>query len=604
MLINKIFKLAFFTIFINVLLTFSSYSNESSGSHISYGVSVFNKLKYSENFKHFDYVNPKATKAGRMKLASIGSFDSLNPFSIKGMPPEAINLTFDTLMSPSADEKLAAYPLIAEKVEISKDKDWVIFYINHKARWNDGTPITSDDVVFSLESMKKKSHPFYRTYYMDIKKAEKLDKYRVKIIFSKNNNREILFIASQLPILPKAYFKDKDFSKSLVEPILGSGPYTVKKFDLGHSISYERNDNYWAKDLPVNIGRYNFNFIQIDYYRDVSIAIEAFKAGEYDFRSENISKLWSKAYDIPEVKDGRIIKETIPNNSPKGMQCFVLNTRRPSFQNRKFREALNYAYDFEWANKKLFYSLYSRNKSFFGDSEFASSGLPSKEELDLLNPFKDILPSRLFTSEYKLPTTDGNENIRDNLIKASKILKEAGFFLKDMKLFDPKTGLQVKIEFVLKSGFFERIIAAYIKNLKKLGIDANIKTVSPSQYIELREDFNYDVIISWFTQKLYPGNEQFDYWYSKKAEQKGSRNYVGVKNKAVDNMVERIISAKTEKELLNASRALDRILLWNFYVVPQWHSGNYRIIYWNKFKKPKITSLYSLSVIDTWWLKD
>lgn len=584
----------------------------------SHGVSLFGDLKYPENFKHFDYVNPKAPKGGHLKLAAIGTFDSLNPFILKGVAADSMDLTFETLMVGASDEAVSGYGLIAESVETPKEGGWVIFNMRKIARWHDGTPITADDVVFSFNTIKTKGHPQYQAYYRDIKTIEKLSDYKVKFTFADKTNRELPVLAGQFPIISKAYYDKNEFDKTTIVPPLGSGPYKVKSVDAGRSITYERVKDYWAKDLPVNIGRFNFDEVQYDYYRDATVAVEALKSGEYDFRRENIARTWANAYNIPQVEDGRMIKEALPDGTPTGMQCFAFNSRRADFKNPRVREALSYAYDFEWSNKQLFFSAYTRNRSYFGNSQFASSGLPSDAELKLFKEFNDkqsslsgqkqmnpahYLPPRIFTQEYQPPVTDGSGMSRDNLIKAKKILEEEGWIIKDFKLVNPETGKPVKIEFLLYESTFERVLMPFIKNLKKLGIDASIRVVDTSQYVKRLEEFDFDVTVNWFTQGPSPGNEQINYWMSKQADVKGSRNIIGIKNPAVDFLVEKLVNADSKEQQITAARALDRVLQWNFYSIPQWYSRTHRVIYWNKLGRPEVTPPFALGVVDTWWVK-
>ncbi|MDB2414291.1 extracellular solute-binding protein [Rickettsiales bacterium] len=591
-------KISRLTSFLYLIFFLTSASNAAP----MHGISMFGDLKYDKDFAHFDYVNPDAPKGGEVTIAAIGTFDNLNPYILKGVAAEGLELTYDTLLTNSADETFSEYGLIAESIEVAEDRGSVIFNLRKEAKWHDGSAITSSDVVFSFNTIKEKGHPYYKSYYAEISKAEEINDQRVKFTFKNSGNRELPLIIGQLPIISKAYYQNNDFTKTTLNPPITSGPYKVLKVEAGRSISYQRYEDYWAKDLPVNKGRYNFDQINIDYYRDATVAVEALKAGEYDFRRENISKTWANAYNIEQIKDGRMIKEELVDGTPTGMQCFAFNTRRSNFKNPKIREALSYAYDFEWANKQLFFSAYARNSSFFGNSEFGATGLPSAAELKLLNQFKDKLPDRLFNKIYTPPTTEGDGNSRPNLIKAQQLLDEAGWPLVNMKRINPETGEQVKIEFLIASPAFERVIAPFIRNLKKLGIEGTIRSVDSSQYIKRREEFDFDIIVNWFTQGPSPGNEQLDYWHSSRADKKGSRNLIGIKNPAVDFMVNKIINAKNKDELITATRALDRILLWNFYVIPQWYSRSHRVIYWNKFGRPEVVAPYSLGFIDSWWI--
>jgi len=607
-------KFALFLLFSFLNLTFAASAEKTT---ISHGVSLFGDLKYPADFKNFAYVNPNAPKGGNVKLASIGTFDNLNPFILKGVPADGIELIFDTLMTGSADEAVSGYGLIAESVETPQDGGWVIFNLRKIARWHDGTPITADDVVFSFNIIKTKGHPQYQSIYRDVMSVEKLSETRVKFTFSNKENRELPVIVGQLPIISKAYYTKNEFDKTTLDEPLGSGAYKIRSINAGRSIVYERVKDYWAKDLPVNRGRYNFDTIQYDYYRDATVSVEALKSGEYDFRKENIARTWANAYKIQQLKDGRMVKEALPDGTPTGMQCFAFNTRRSDFKNAKVREAISYAYDFEWSNKQLFFDAYTRNRSYFGNSEFEAKGLPSKDELALFEEFKNqesrkiesktdtnsnIIDSRIFTAEYSPPKTDGSGNTRPNLIKAKQLLEEAGWKIKDYKLINPETGKPVKMEFLLYEANFERVIAPFIKNLKKLGIDARIRVVDSSQYIKRIEDYDFDITVNWFTEGPSPGNEQINYWTSKQADVKGSRNLIGIKNPAVDFLVEKLVKAKNKQEQIASAHALDRVLQWNFYAIPQWYSRSHRVIYWNKFGRPEKTPPFSMAMVDTWWI--
>jgi len=571
---------------------------------ISHGISVFGDLKYPPDFKHFDYVNPRAPKRGTLRLGATGTFDSLNPYILKGVPAEGLDMVSDTLMAGAADEESAEYGLIAESVAIAKDKGSMIVNLRPEARWHDHTPITADDVIFSFQTLTSEGHPQYQLYYQDVDHVEKLSDHQVQFVFKTTTNRELPLLIGQLPVISKQYYASHTFNETTLTPPPGNGPYKVIDVVPGRSITYQRVDDYWADHLPVLKGRYNFKTIRYDYYRDDTVAVEALKAGEYDFRKENIAKTWAKSYNIPHIHDGRMTKEVLPDGTPTGMQAFVFNTRLEKFKDPRVREALSDAYDFEWANKQLFFSAYARNISFFGNSEYQSSGLPDASERTLLEPYRSMLPPRLFTTPFTLATTAGDGNARLNLIKAQQLLNDAGWIVKDLKRIDPSTGQQATIEFLLSSSSFERVLAPYVRNLRTLGIESTVRTVDASQYIKRREHFDFDVTIHWFIQGSTPGNEEYNYWHSKVADQNGSLNLAGVKNPAVDDLVTRITSANTKEELTTAAHALDRVLLWNYYVVPQWHNRSHRIIYWNTLARPAVTPPYSLALIDTWWSKE
>jgi microcin C transport system substrate-binding protein len=488
-------------------------------------------------------------------------------------------------------------------VETPDDRSWVIFRLRPQARWQNGTPVTADDVVFSFNTLMEKGHPQYRSYYRDVKEAVKLDARAVKFTFAGHQNRELPLIIGQLPVFSKAYFTTHSFEKTTLEPPMGSGPYKVGKLKAGHFITYVRDPNYWGRDLPLKKGRHNFDRIRYDYYRDDTVAIEGLKAGEYDIRVENVAKVWATAYnDLPALKDGRMVKEMIPHQISTGMQAFVMNTRRPMFQDIRVRQALGLAFDFEWTNKQFFYDAYSRTTSYFSNSPFAAQGIPEGEELAFLTPYKDQLPPALFTQTIEQPKTDGSGNNRPNLREADRLLQEAGWVVKDMKRINPATGKPMEIEFLLQRPMFERVIAPMIRNLERLGIKGRIRTVDTAQYQKRLDTFDFDMVVYVFSQSNSPGNEQMDFWHSARANVEGSRNIIGIQHPVVDALVEKIVGAHSRPELVAATRALDRVLLWQYYVIPNWHLQSFRMIYWNKFGKPKVAPPYGLA-LDTWWFK-
>lgn len=571
----------------------------------SHFFSMYGESKYPNGFKHFEYASPDAIKGGRFRDFAVGTFDSLNPFITKGTPASEIGLIYDTLMTSSADEPSTYYGLVAEAVEYPEDRSWAIFHINPKAKFHDGVPIKASDVVFSFNTLIKKGIPSYAFYYADVSKAEALDERRVKFSFSNLENRELVLITGQIPLLPEHFWKDKDFEKSSLEIPLGSGPYKVAAVDPGRSITYKRVADYWGKDLPVNVGFYNFDTFHVDYYRDDTVVVEALKAGKIDFRWERIANTWFTGYDIPAVKNGEMIREELPDYSPRGMSSFILNLRRPPFDNILFRRALNYAFDFEWTNRNIFHGSYTRVDSYFFNSELASTGLPEGRELEILKPFKDQLPPSVFNEPYENPKTDGAGNNRDNLRKAQALLKQAGYLVKDGKLIDPKTKKPVSFEFLERDASFERILNPYIQNLKRLGIEATIRVVDVSQWINRVQGQDFDIVVIPRQPITSPGNEQRDYWSSASAAQKDSQNYGGVSDPVVDKLVELIINAPDREELVVRTRALDRVLLHNHYVVPLYTSLNHRLIYWNKFSRPKVSPKFDprfSTALMTWWI--
>jgi microcin C transport system substrate-binding protein len=587
-------------IFLIVMLVILCLSSAAYAAP-QHAIAMWGKPKYPASFTHFDYVSPTAPKGGTLRQATIGTFDSLNPYTLKGTAAAGLGLTSDTLLVSSGDEPFTAYGLIAESLEVAADRGSVIFNLRPQAKWHDGTPITAEDVVFSYQTITTKAHPFYKAYYREVSGAEALSPRRVKFTFSNAKNRELPLIVGQLPILSKAFWEKRDFEKSSFEPPLENGAYRIDALEAGKWIRYARVQDYWAKDLPVNKGRFNFDTIQFDYYRDVTVAIEAFKAGEFDVREENIAKLWAQSYDGPAFKKGLIKKEEIRHSRPTGMQGFVLNTRRSKFADPQVREALAYAFDFEWANKNMFFNAYTRTWSYFSNSEFAATGMPGRDELALLEPHRTQLPSRLFTRSYAPPITDGSGNNRANLLRARNLLKSAGWVVKEGKLTNAATGEVMTIEFLLSSSSFERVIAPIIKNLAKLGVVARMRTVDGAQYVQRTDTFDFDIVVHVFGQSNSPGNEQLDYWHSTKADVEGSQNIAGIKNPVVDALVERIVKAESKEELTATTRALDRVLLWNFYTIPNWHLRNHRVALWDKFGRPAINPDYDLGLLN-WWV--
>ncbi len=564
-----------------------------------YGLALHGDLKYSLSFSHFDYVNPEAPKGGTLRQAAIGTFDTFNDFILKGVSAAGAGMIYDTLMAKSEDEPFSEYGLIAEKVAVAADRASVVFYINPKARFHDGHKITAADVVFTFNLLLQKGQPMYKRYYADVTGVEALDESRVKFTFKDGSNAELPLIVGQLVVLPRHFWLDKEFDHADLAVPLGNGAYRIKSFVAGKSITYERVADYWAADLPVNKGRNNFDNLVFDYYRDATVALEAFKSGEYDFRLENVSKNWATLYKGPQFTDNRIIKKEILHKIPQGIQGFVFNTRRAFFSDRKVREALIYAFDFEWSNKNLFYGQYKRSNSYFSNSELAAAGPPSPAEIELLEPFKDQLPAGVFKDSYHLPTTNGRGNNRQNLRRAAALLKSAGWIIKDKKLVD-EAGNPFRFEILLTAPAFERIVLPYKKNLARLGIDIDVRVVDTAQYLNRIRKFDFDMVVWSFGQSLSPGNEQRYYWHSEVVDIPGSRNLAGIKSPVVDALVEKIIHARDRKTLITCTRALDRVLQWGFYVMPHWHISTFRIAYWNKFAQPAVQPEFGLGLM-TWW---
>ncbi len=574
-----------------------------ANTNISHAIAMHGEPKYSSDFENVEYINPNSIKGGSIVRSAIGTYDSFNPFILKGTSAAGIGGLYETLTTGSSDEAFTEYGLLAETIEWPDDRSWVSFTLRNEAYWHDGKKITADDVVWTFNTLMEKGHPFYKYYYGDVKEVIKEQENKVRFNFTTNTNKELVLIVGQLPVLPKHYWENKNFEQTSLEIPIGSGPYKIKSFDSGRSITYELDQNYWGfgASIPIKIGKDNFNTIRYDYYKDRGIEREAFKSGEIDFFSENSSKEWATAYDINAVNEGLIKKELISHENPQGMQGFAFNIRKDKFKDRRVRKALSNAFDFEWSNKNLFFDAYKRTDSFFENSELASSGLPSNEELNYLNPYFDVLPKEIFTEEYTNPVTDGSGYMRMQLQEASKLLEETGWELVDGKLLHSSTKEPFEFEILLRSPAFERIVFPFKDNLEKLGIKAVVRTIDSAQYQKRMETFDFDMVVQTFGQSLSPGNEQRNFWGSDAADTDGSRNVVGIKNYAVDGLIESLINASDREELITITKALDRVLLWNYYVIPQWHISSYRVLYWDFFDQPKIKPKYSLG-FDTWWI--
>ena len=581
-------------------LLLASVAAPAAAGTVSHGLSLIGDLKYPAGFAHLDYVNPDAPKGGTLRRHAIGTFATFNPFIIKGSAASGIGLIHETLMTSPADEAPAEYGLVAKTVEVPDDLSHVVFELRPEAKFHDGTPITADDVIWTFETLKEKGAPIYPFYYKNVARGVKLGDRRVKFEFAGPPNRELPQITGQLPVLSKAWWSTRDFSKTTLEPPMGSGPYRISSFEAGRFVELERVGDWWGKDLPINVGQYNFDRIRFDYYRDETVALEAFKARRYDLRLENASLTWATGYDFPARREGKVKLEEVPNARPTGMQAFVFNLRRPQFGDPVLRRAMAYAFDFEWSNKHLFYGQYARTKSFFSNSELAARESPSKEELALLEPWRGRIPDEVFAKIYEPPSTDGSGNLRSNLRTALRLLKNAGYRIEDRKLISPVTKAPVAFEILLVSPAFERIVSPFARNLERLGIEAAVRTVDQSQYVNRVRSFDFDMIVGGAGQSESPGNEQRDYWSSAAADRQGSRNVGGIKNPAIDALVEKIVDARNRKEVIAASRALDRVLSWNHYVIPHWHIRVDRLVRWDRFGIPRHPK-YGPDVM-SWWV--
>ena len=682
-------KLGLFAAALATLVVFASGAAAQNVTR-THGHSLVGDLLYGPDFPHWNYVNPNAPKGGDVVQFTIGDFDSFNPWILEGRPAAGVGGIWESLMQGNSDESSAHYGFLAEWMEYPDELSWVTFKLRDEAHWWDGQPITPEDVIWTLETLKTEGHPFYGQYWGDLERAEDIGGNQVRIYFKEGVvNPELPHIAGQLTVLPKHYYETVTFAETTLEPPMGSGPYRIRSFDAPSSITWERVPDYWGVDLPANIGLNNFDSFRFDYYLDQTIALEAFKAGEYDFRSENNSKMWAVDYESPALEQGLIVQQLIPLDLPQGMQGFFLNTRKPQFEDRGVREALQYVFDFEWTNNTLFYGQYTRTRSFYENSELAAFGTPSELELEYLNPHRAALPEEVFTTEYQPPASDGTGNNRAQLQQAQLLLAEAGWTVTGgagvglpEEHMDEDSGIdtllatiavvllagaisafqllrtqssgvrngvtiilagafvvvgymaiqsgesgeeeevvaaappaeegpagrlvnaageQMEIEFLLISPAFERIVGPVVQNLQRLGIDAIQRTVETAQYQERVQTFDFDVMVSTVRQSTSPGNEQRDMWSCESAETEGGGNLSGICSPVVEDLIDKLIEAPDREHLIAASRALDRVLQWNYYVIPNWHIRGARIAWWDKFDRPDTVPKLSAGT-NTWWV--
>jgi microcin C transport system substrate-binding protein len=570
-------------------------------------MSLVDTPKHPGDFKHFDWVNPAAPKGGSVTLEDPGGFDTLNFYPTGANVAPGIALIYDQLMISSPDEPSTSYAMLAERVSYPADFSSVTYQLRPAARFSDGKPVTPEDVIWSFD-MRRKIDPQSAKYYQNVVSAEKTGDHEITFKFDVKGNRELPFIVGETIVLPKHFWeakdaagKPRDLTKAIFEPLVASGPYKIKSVEVGRAITYVRNPDYWAKDLPIAIGQWNLDEIRFVSYQDPSVAFEAFKAGEIEFRAENSAKNWATGYEFPALKAGAVKKELLTLKDPQPMQSFAFNIRRSKFADPRVRRAIGMAFDFELSNKNLFFGQYKRTSSYFENQELASTGLPSGRELEILNTVKDQIPPEVFTTEFKNPVNATEGDFRKNLREAGDLLKAAGWSLKNGVLTNDKSGEALKFEFLLYDELFERITNPFVQNLKRLGIQATIRVIDVPQFIQRVEGHDFDVIVHSFAQSESPGNEQRDFWGSVAADIKGSRNVVGIKNPGIDKLIDTIIFAKDRAELIAASRALDRVLLWNYYVVPQYHTPSERLAYWDKFRRPDKIPSRSYAFPQVWW---
>jgi microcin C transport system substrate-binding protein len=579
-----------------------------------HGLSLFGEPKYSDGFEHFDYVNPAAPQGGLVRQIAFGTFDNFNMVvsGVKGSLASGLELVNESLTTPALDEVSTEYGLLAEAISYPDDRSTVTYRLRANARWHDGKPVTPEDVIFSLDTFKKNS-PQLAAYYRHVTKAEKSGERDVTFVFDGPGNRELPQIVGQLTVLSKHWWEGTDakgrkrnVAQTTLEPPLGSGPYRIKEYAPGRTIVYEKNPDYWAKDLPVTIGTNNFEQIRYEYFRDSTVALEAFKGDQVDWRTENSAKNWATSYDFPAVRDKKVVLEEFPVRNVGIMQGFAFNIRRPKFQDPRVRRAFNFAFNFEEMNKQIFYGQYTRIASYFEGTELASSGLPQGKELEILQSVRDQVPPELFTKPYANPVGGDPQKVRDNLREALRLFREAGYEIRNTRLVNAKTGEPYSVEFLADDPTIERLVLFYKPSLQRVGMNVNVRVVDSAQYENRLRQWDFDITTASWGESLSPGNEQRGYWGSRAADEPGSRNVVGIKNPAVDRLIDRVIYAKDRDGLVAATRALDRVLLWNFYVVPQWTYGKVRSARWDRFSRPQNMPKYGLAAFPTiwWWDKD
>ncbi len=597
-----------------LLISLALSSTASATITESHGYAQFGTLKYPARFTHFDWVNPQAPKGGTLRVMAFGTFDTVNPYTFKGTSPVTtanflqygINELNEPLMvgtgqySPSGDEPASSYGLIAQSVECSEDRSWVVFNLRPEARFHDGAPVTAYDVAFSYRTLLKDGHPLYRTALQEVLRVDILNKQRIRFVFKRSGNPLLILRLGELPVLPQHYWKDRDFKATTFEPPLGSGPYRITSVTPGRQLIFERVKDYWGKDLPVNRGKYNFDRMEVEFYRDSDVAFEAFKAGEFDIYIEHQAKNWVNGYNFPAVRRGEVIKVQIPHQIPTQTQGLFMNSRRATFADVRTREALGLMFDFEWTNRALFSDAYKRTTSYYPNSEFTASGLPVGHEWLMLKPYKEQLPARLFTEPFTLPKTDGRGIPRETMRKALALLAEAGWKLHGQRLQN-KDGQPLRFELLLVNPSLERLYQPYIENLNSIGIDARLRTVDRAQYKQRLDQFDFDMISMTLGQTLSPGLEQWQYFHSSQVNVKGSKNYAGIANPVVDHLLEQLLAARTRDEQVAAGKALDRVLLWQHYSIPNWYLNYHRLAYRNRLAFVT-TPPYTLG-LSAWWLK-
>jgi microcin C transport system substrate-binding protein len=582
-------------------LALARAARAQDGATRTHALSLMGEPRLPAGFPHFPYVNPDAPKGGEVVLTRLGSFDSFNPFILRGTPEFGVPIIYESLMEESLDEAATAYAHLAEWAEVSRDRMGVAFGLREGARWHDGRRITAEDVVWTFQTLRAQGRPFYRAYWADVSEAVADGPRTVRFRFRTDQNRELAVILSELTVLPRHFWEGRDFARPSLDIPLGSGPYRIERFEPGRSVTYRRVPDHWASGLNTARGLHNFDALRYEYFRDDTVAFEAFKAGQVDFRQENVARNWTSGYDFPAVRRGLVKREEIPHERPTGMQAFAMNLRRPLFQDVRVRQALIEVFDFEWLNANIFSGLYARTTSFFSNSELASRSLPEGKELGVLQRLRGRVPESVFTTEHRLPATDGSGNNREGLRRALDLLRQAGWTVRDRRLVNAQGG-RFEFEILLQSPTFERVALPYVQWLQRLGVEARVRTVDPAQYQVRMDGFDFDMTVTTLPQSLSPGNEQRDFFSCEKARQNGSRNIGGICDPAIDELVELVVNAPDREELVARTRALDRVLLAHAFVVPQWHLRRFWIAHWDRFGRPERTPRYAVGFPSAWWV--
>jgi microcin C transport system substrate-binding protein len=588
------------------MLALATLAAPVAAGEARHGVSLFGELAYPADFAHFAYVNPDAPKGGTLRLSATGTFDSLHPFIRKGRTAQGLSINesyiYDRLTVPAEDEPASRYGLLAQTIEIAPDRSWIEFVLRPQARWHDGRPITADDVVFSFETFKKEGSPVLKVLYAKVPRVEKRGPLTVRFALADPNDRMLALLVSNLQVLPKHYWEGRSFDRTTLEPPLGSGPYRIARIEPGRSVAYERVADYWAKALPVNVGHYNFARIEVEYFLDTDVRLEALKGGVIDLANETVSKTWAEGYDFPARRRGHFVLEQIDTETPSTVRALLFNTRIDKLRDPRVRQALAYAYDREWTNRVQGHDSYLPANSYFAGSDLAQRGAPSTAELELLEPYRAQLPPQLFERGFEIPRTPGIGRNRDNLRAAARLLREAGYELRDGTLVNAKSGEPFELEMLLDSSARIRMTLHYTDALRRLGIQSTMRVLDPAQLINRRRALDFELIYIFYPMQIMPGTLLRSYFASTAANSPNTQNYAGVQDPVVDRLIEKVLAARSEEEHVAACRALDRVLLWGYYMIDLGYQPGARLAHWDRFGRPQVRPRFALGMPHTWWL--